>query len=179
MALINANVSIQKTPAERTVELGVRSTEMNAPTYLALSARMCWDAALLCAWSVKGIHCDRVDLARNAYEVVTDSGRSFTRLFPDQSTRPVRSAAELAALPAGMFIGFVHGHDTAERRLRHVMIHVGDGWGVGNKNDCILRAGHSIGWERLDMRAFFLADRNFNGNDRTTMICVPIQGQTV
>ena len=80
-------------------------------------------------------------------------------------------------LPKGAMIGFINTSD--HMRLRHAMIHVGDGWGAGNKNDCILRKGHSVGWERLDMAAFFLADKGHNNNGTTRMIYQPVTGQTI
>jgi hypothetical protein len=54
-----------------------------------------------------------------------------------------------------------------------------NGWGAGNKNSCVLRAGKDIGWEKLDMTKFLLDDAQFNGNGQTKMIYQPVEGQTI
>jgi hypothetical protein len=140
---------------------------------------MCWDAMLYCAWAANGINCANVNQAASGFGVVTNNGLNYARIFAAApfAGRVVRTAMELMNLPQGAFVGFVNQNDNF--RLRHAMIHVGEGFGTGNKNDCIFRAGHAIGWERLDMGAFFFADRDHNGNGGTLMVYQPVTGQTV
>jgi hypothetical protein len=178
MALIN-NVPFApgSTPGQRTADFAALNAEKKEHIYTKLSARMCWDAVLLCAWSVKGIQCTDVDLTKNAYNVVTENGSSYDRLFVDDKKFEVTSARQLMDLSKGAFIGFAF--ITGNKVLRHVMIHIGNGWGAGNKNSCVLRAGKDIGWEKLDMTKFFLDDAQFNGNGQTKMIYQPVEGQTI
>jgi len=143
--------------------------------YERLSNLQCWDAMLLCAWMAKGIHSSAIEEARDAKALGILENQDFGRVFGPGAKR-VNSAWELVLVPKGAMVGFVHNKT---RNLRHAMIHVGRGWGCGNKNDCILRSGHTIGWEKLDMQAFFGADARFNGNDMTSMFVVPVTGQTI
>jgi hypothetical protein len=175
MALINVPFSPNSTPGERTADFATLNAEKKEHIYAKLSAQMCWDAVLLCAWSVKGIHCSDIDLTRISYTVA--SPNSYSRMFVNENEREVTSARQLMELPKGAMIGFVYRSGT--KTLRHAMVHVGNGWGAGNKNDCILRAGKSIGWEKLDMAKFFFDDKGVNGNDQTKMIYMPVEGQTI
>jgi hypothetical protein len=177
MTLINVPFAPGSTPGERTAEFAILNADRKEHIYAKLSARMCWDAALLCAWSVKGINCSDVDLAKVAYTVVTDNGRSYGRIFVDEGNHEVTSAGQLLQLPKGAMIGFVH--KTGTKALRHVMIHIGNGWGAGNKNGCVLRAGKEIGWEKLDMAKFFFDDAQYDANGQTKMIYMPVTGQTI
>ena len=147
--------------------------------YLKLCALMCWDAALYCAWAASSINSTSISQAAGAFGVVQNNGLSYAAIFgvDPLTRRSVDSAAKLMLLPKGAFVGFVNLQD--QNRLRHVMIHTGNGWGCGNKNDCVLSAGHTTGWERLDMAAFFLKDAQYNGNGNTRMIYFPVQGQTI
>jgi hypothetical protein len=59
------------------------------------------------------------------------------------------------------------------------MLHLSEGWGAGNKSDCVLSAAHSVGWERLDMSQFFLRDANLNTNATTRIVFAPVSGQQI
>jgi hypothetical protein len=110
---------------------------------------------------------------------VQNNGLSYASIFGNDplTNRLVDSAARLMLLPKGAFVGFVNLHD--QNRLRHMMIQTGNGWGCGNKNDCVLSAGHAIGWERLDMGTLFCRDAQYNRNGGTRMIYCPVDGQTI
>jgi hypothetical protein len=115
-------------------------------------------------------------MTASGFNIVT--AQNFNRMFGNTGpSRTVHSVAELRALPTGCFIGFIL--EGLHPQLRHVMLHVGNGWGAGNKNDCIFRSGRPAGWERLDLAAFFQADAQFERNRWTRMVYAPVTGQTI
>ncbi len=143
--------------------------------YQRLSSLQCWNSALLCAWAAKGINSTSITLTASEFGLA--SNEDHGKIFGPNAVRDkaVRSAAQLLALPQGCFIGFV----SSTNIFRHCMLHISEGWGAGNKNDCIFRDGHTVGFEKLDLTKFFFADSNHNGNEYTTMVYAPIKGQTI
>jgi len=147
--------------------------------YMKLSSMMCWDAALFCAWAANGIHCGVINQTRNLFNLVSPT--EYTAMFGDdpRAARVDEPSQLICHVPVGAFVGFIYRKKPYE--LRHVMIHTGEGWGCGNKNNCVLSAAHpaGFGWELLDMKEFFYEDRNRLGNTETEMICGPVNGQTI
>ncbi|MCP5208483.1 MAG: hypothetical protein H7A01_14855 [Hahellaceae bacterium] len=144
--------------------------------YQKLSNMQCWDAALYCAWSAKGVSCADVNMTSSMFTVTTAT--NYTRLFGNNvlgSTRKVTSLAELMLMPEGCFVGFISNTGV----LRHAMLHTSNGHGAGNKSDCIFSDAHTIGWENLDMAHFFGKDKSLNQNATTTMVYAPVTGQTI
>ena len=137
--------------------------------YQKLSSLMCWDAALLCAWAAKGIESGSISLAGGASGIVQNG--SPNPLFAN--SKPVKTAAELMAMPDGCFVGFIN---TANGELRHVMLHTTNGHGAGNKSGCIFSDSENC-WEELDMGQFFFKDAGNNVN--TSIIYTPTNGQTL
>ncbi len=152
-------------------------TETNAGIYLflyqRLSSMMCWDAAIYCAWSANAVDATGASISSSTFNQV--SADSYQTLFGNQA-RKIDSKKDFMALPAGYFIGFVN---EANNRLRHVMISLGAGQAAGNKSDCVLSSGHSIGWEVLDTSDFFGKDSALNTNASTFMIAEKIRGQKI
>jgi len=104
-------------------------------------------------------------------------GNNWGRVFGGvHGGRMVDDVHQCMQLPEGRFVGFFRGTS-----LAHVMLHTKDGWGAGNKNNCVLSDGHPVGvmWELLDMTQFFLKDKNYNNNEKVDMFHTPIIGQTI
>lgn len=142
--------------------------------YTKLTSMQCWDAALYCAWSAKGVNCPDVNMNNISFNVT--SINNYNRIFgANPRTRSVDTLHDLMTLPEGCFIGFLSNTGV----MRHVMIHTSNGHGAGNKSDCILTDGNTAGWELLDMAHFFVKDRNHNGNSHTTMVYMPVTGQLI
>ncbi len=176
MALPNLDKS--KPPGSRVADLARSVADDHASgislnLYQRLSLLQCWDAALLCAWSANGIQCAQVNMTASGFGVIQVN--SFSRLFGANPAK-VPSIGHLMNLPRGCFIGFVR-----KGVLRHVMLHIGQGFGAGNKNDCVLKSGKSVGWEKLDMADFFRPGKSadHNNNKETDMIYIAVNGQTV
>lgn len=137
--------------------------------YQKLSSHMCWDAALLCAWAVKGINSPKISLTAPSFDIVKDC--SPDSIFANR--KKVNSAAELMAMPDGCFVGFIKN---STGKLRHVMLHTTNGMGAGNKSGCIFSDSKNV-WEVLDMGQFFFKDSKRNPD--TSIIYAPIIGQTL
>ncbi len=185
MALMNA-IPSGVTPGQRTAALavslgnsraGFMTGTLTGPDlllYQKLSGHMCWDAALLCAWAAKGIESPSINLTSPAFGIAlaTDSARIFGVGAMTNPLSLVPNLAALQALPVGCFIGFLR---PGALSFRHCMIQTGQGMGAGNKNDCIFAAGHTVGWETLDMGSFFGAD----ASPGTVMVHQPVTGQII
>jgi hypothetical protein len=182
MALIDL-IPVGKDPAERTRLLGDRMGAAHADfmagtlagpeltLFQSLSSMMCWDAALYCAWSAKGIECKNIKMVYDWGGTVV-SGNEFGRVFPEPR-KTVASTDDLEKIPSACFIGFLRPNGV----MGHVMLSTGKGFGVGNKNDCVLSDGDKPGFQRLDLRHFFGKDAGKNAG--TKMIYAPITGQNI
>ena len=143
--------------------------------YGRLSGAMCWDSMLICACLAQGVNCQELQSACDSGRIsispaIMDSD-NYDRVF-DLETRDVTSVNDLLnAVTPGSFIGFVRPNN----QLGHAMIYIGDGFGAGNKNDCVFSNGSIIGWERLDLRDFFGVDAQSNAGTR--MVARPVEGQ--
>lgn len=142
-----------------------------------LSAPQCWDAALYCAWAAKGVECANLRVNGNPSNFGVTSAQDYSRMFGPAPRPGVATAAQMRAMPAGCFVGFV-GHNGD---LRHAMLHIGNGIGAGNKSGCVLSDanGSGFGWEQLDMTHFFGKDQALNSNATTAVIYMPCTGQMI
>jgi hypothetical protein len=143
--------------------------------FARLSNPMCWDSMLLCAGLAQGVYCEELqsacDSGRNNLTIMnkTDYGRVF-----DWKTREVRSMADLlGTVQPGSFIGFIG----ADNQMAHAMIYIGDGFGAGNKNDCVFGNGWNVGWQKIDLRRFFTVDAQRNAGRR--MVARRVEGQAI
>lgn len=169
------------TPGESAAKLATLAaragSETNAGIYLflyqKLSSMMCWDAAVYCAWSANAVDVAGASISSSTFNQISAS--KFDTLFGSRTKR-IKTRNDFLALPAGYFIGFVN---ETNGLLRHVMISLGAGQAAGNKSDCVLSDGHSIGWEVLDTSEFFGKDSNLNTNGSTYMIVDKIAGQKI
>jgi hypothetical protein len=172
---------IEEDCGQRAAKLADRIAQKKSGNkYALLSAAMCWDSMLICATLAQAVTCEEVSngiAGRNTnFNLVTNSGRTYDRVFDTARTFEVQNEAGLDNIPPGSFIGFIDGN---ENRVRHAMIYIGGGLAAGNKNDCVLSAGSMIGWEKLDLRPFFGADATLPHNVGTYMVCRPVEGQTI
>jgi hypothetical protein len=143
-----------------------------------LSSAMCWDAMLICAGLAQGVYCEELhsacDSGRNMLTIIPN-GFNYGRVF-DLKARVVSSMADLlGTVMPGSFIGFIG----TDNRLGHAMIYIGDGFGAGNKNDCVFSNGAMAGWQKIDLRRFFTVDAQFNGNGGRRMWARRVEGQTI
>jgi hypothetical protein len=138
-----------------------------------LSQLMCWDAALFCAWTAKSVEVPSIEANPSASLYTAINAARYSHVF--QLNRTVTTAHQLLVLPPGCLVGFIGpAQGNQQRPLRHMMIHIRNGQGAGNKNSCIFSAGSQYGWERIDMGAFFFTDAAANAG--TTMVYTPITG---
>ena len=126
----------------------------------------------------QGVNCEELqsacDSGRNTLTIIPD-GFHYGRVF-DWKTRDVSSMVELlGTVKPGSFIGFIG----ADNRLAHAMIYIGDGFGAGNKNDCVFSNGMNIGWQKIDLRRFFTVDAQWNGNGSRRMVARRVEGQAI
>jgi hypothetical protein len=131
-----------------------------------LSAKMCWDAMLMCAAEANGIKCSQPVgiITAQQYDKVFDPGNSVT----------VADEVQLRSIPRGSFLGFVDRHN---KWLIHAMIYLGDGEAAGTKNSNVLSRGKVIGWEILDLKDYFTKDRGLNAG--RYMLATPVDGQKI
>jgi hypothetical protein len=161
---------------ERTATLAREAAnQQHSQLYLRLSSCMCWDAMLICAGLAQGVRNARLEHACenniNMLQIITSA--VYTRVF-DQLTYDVTSEQQLANVAPGSFLGFI---DTNTNQIAHAMIYVDGGRGAGNKNDCVFTKGASVGWELIDLKAFFGADRERNRHRK--MVARPVTGQQI
>ena len=145
--------------------------------YSKLSALMCWDAAVLCALAARGIYSHNHQgtniLDTKGFDIVSAS--NYNKLFPNINNT-AGSTTALQNLPEGCFVGFI---DYTSKHLRHVMIHIENGLGAGNKNACIFTKGSVLGWESQDMTAFFSTDSKYNNNQNTFIVYAEVKEQWI
>ncbi len=188
MAIMNA-IPPGATPGERVAALAqtlgnARAAFMNGTLggtdlmlYQKLSSLQCWDASLLCAWAAKGIDSAAIDMNASNFNLCTiaDCSRIFGANALNNAAIRVADAAAMRGLPPGCFIGFLRTNGA--HLFRHCMLHIGNGIGAGNKSDCVLSAGNTVGWEILDMTAAFGTDLALNANTR--IVYTACTGQTI
>lgn len=147
--------------------------------YRRLSALICWDAAMICAWIARGVDLipppGLTQLESDVYyhnasllDLVTRN--SYGNLFTQPGS--VNSAAAISGIPDGSFIGFVN----QQGKLEHVMLYVGNGLAAGANNACIFAKLCVGGWEVLDLNYFFKSAAFKNGS---RMIFTRVFGQTI
>lgn len=151
------------------------ATQAGHVEYSRLSSAMCWDAMLRCAWLANGVNCTDLDFACRSggcsFSII--SSANYDRVF-DAETQNITSVAQmLDTVMPGSFIGFVR----PTNMLGHAMIYTRDGYGAGNKNDCVFASGSPYGWEIIDLRKFFEEDAA--GNPGTRMIARAVECQVI
>mmetsp|Transcript_4336 Transcript_4336/g.6620 ORF Transcript_4336/g.6620 Transcript_4336/m.6620 type:complete len:185 (-) Transcript_4336:191-745(-) len=107
------------------------------PAYVDLSSRMCWNAVTRCAEVAGGMLQDSMVVSSNSYD----------HFIPKLDARRITTAAEMANVPEGSFIGFF---DDDTGFIIHAMMATGNGQAAGNKNSCIGIGAH-VGWEILNL----------------------------
>jgi hypothetical protein len=169
--------SLLKQCGPRTSELAnqVAMGGFDHAEFARLSNPMCWDSMLLCAGLAQGVYCEELqsacDSGRNNLTIMNKT--HYGRVF-DYKTREVRSMVELlGTVKPGSFIGFIG----ADNLMAHAMIYIGDGFGAGNKNDCVFSNGLNIGWQKIDLRRFFTIDAQRNAGRK--MVARPVEGQSI
>jgi hypothetical protein len=187
----------QRTVGERTAGLARYAAEQQAlggggvsgRLYDQLMAMTCWESAILCAWLAGGIELNpepgppalaagrrRRDVRPEAITQYPPKGsaagfvgrNSWGNLFSEQ--QPVGTAAAIAGIPLGAFVGFI----APDQALQHVMIYVGNGRAAGSNNGAIFLAVSRGGWEDIDLNLFFGSTAQTNG---TRMINSRVAGQ--
>jgi hypothetical protein len=164
-------------PGSRTAVLARDATDTRHELYDRLSACMCWDAMLICAWKARGVRNAALDDADargtriGMLNIIIS--RQYGRVF-DRNTYEVASEDQISRIAPGSFLGFINQNDNT---LAHAMIYIGGVWGVGTKNDCVFTSGNPVGWEVIDLRAFFTTDRG--RNSRRKMVARRVEGQTI
>lgn len=143
-------------------------TEKERNLFNRVNSSMCWDAAIVCAWTAGGVECERLAEDETSTTGLIESGMpgKFYKLFP-QPWQYVEDAIQLRELPVGCFIGFLKPENVVDPetkvtstapKLAHVMLHTQDRFGAGTKNRCVLKDGKDISWEILDISLFFTED---------------------
>jgi hypothetical protein len=172
---IGDNVSGTAGPGNRTAVLARNATDQQNELYTWLSSCMCWDAMLICASEADGVVNPGLKYAcrsrRGMLNIITS--RDYGRVF-DRHTHEVASEDQISRIAPGSFLGFINQNDNT---LAHAMIYIGGVWGVGTKNDCVFTSGKPVGWEVIDLRAFFTTDRGRNSHRK--MVARRVEGQTI
>lgn len=130
------------------------------PTYLKLSALLCWDAVIECALDAGAITRQRARHLR-----ATDWREDFAG-FVAPTDPLILDPAAMRAVPAGAFIAFIevdqadafhrsiaerdHVAPQGRRHIIHAMLSLGDGRAAGNKNASV-GIGDPVGWQVLDL----------------------------
>jgi hypothetical protein len=145
------------------------------PLYQRLSAAMCWDAALYCAWKVRAVKTTKIS------DQNVTSGHLSTNCYQHifkPVTNTVHNNAEIMDLPLGCLIGFIGRLNLDDPNsglvLKHVMIYVGNGRAVGSKSHCVFNARGD--WEELELRAFFATEWHQRG---VILVYQPLTGQNL
>jgi hypothetical protein len=172
---IGDNANRTANPGNRTAVLARNATDRQHKLYNWLSACMCWDAMLICACLADGVRNSGLKDACQKEKVMLTiiNSRQYQRVF-DRQTYDVASEDQINGIDPGSFLGFINQNDNT---LAHAMIYIGSGCGVGTKNDCVFTSGAPVGWEVIDLRAFFTTDSHRNSHRK--MVARPVEGQTI
>jgi hypothetical protein len=121
--------------SEEIVRAARVAVDTNHPAYHRLSGRMCWDAVLDLLVETQWIHED--DRLNVLMQILSPKGLI--------NAQRIRSMEKLREIPQGAILDFRDSSNCI-----HIMLSLGGGNAVGNKNNCI-GVGHGVGWEQLDL----------------------------